>query len=438
MARVFLRAGNPRWWLDYTDAAGKRHRVQTDSTSKRKAEDLLAEVRGGKQRQKLGLEALPTSKVKTLGDAWLLWLECWCPEASKAIEQRRYNANVKDSWIADANLAELSGETLDRWFGQRAKVQSPSTVNGHRRIIRCIINRLVAKRLFRGVNAVKETKPLDEAEFAYQLVSEAEFNRIAPHLPADWRPICQIAFMTGLRRGEIYALRKDRTVVDLEQATLTPRASNARNMPKGKRVKSIPLTTDALEVLRRAWSDAEYGELLFPSKDGGLRGEHLRPAEVFRSAMVRAGLVEGWDHCCRTCRDKGERHPDEQQRRCPKCSRVMWPKPVVRQVRFHDLRHSAANHLLEHGVDLADVQLMLRHSTIAITEKHYRHRTVEALRKAVTRPSSTSLERHVDQLAVGQTPEVEAILQETRQKLALIRHRDSNVVPLRNQKSDAT
>jgi integrase len=437
MARVFLRAGNPRWWLDYTDASGVRHRVQTDSTSKRAAQDLLSEVTGDKQRQKLGLEIRPTSKVKTLGDAWMIWLESWCPEASKDREQRRYNANVKGSWIADAKLAELSGETLDRWFAQRSREQSAATVNGHRRIIRCIYNCLVRKRLFRGVNPVKETKPLEEAEYAYELVTEAEFNRIAPHLPADWRPICQIAFMTGLRRGEIYALRKDKTVIDLERATLTPRASNSRNLVKGKRIKSIPLTPDALEVLRRAWNDAEYGELLFPSQSGGIRGEHLRAAEILRSAMVRAGLVEGWIHACRSCKGKGERHSDEQQRKCPK-GHIMWPKPIVRRVRFHDLRHSAANHLLEHGVDLADVQLMLRHSTIAITEKHYRHRTVEALRKAVTRPSSSSLERHVDQLAAGQTPEVEAILQEARDKLALIRHRDTNVVPLRTPKTDAT
>lgn len=436
MARVFKQSDDPRWWLDYTDGSG-RHRMPTDTTSKRKAEDLLIEVLSGIKRQRLGLEVLPYSKVKTLGDAWLLWLECWCPEASKSREKRRYNASVKDSWIADEKLAEISGETLDKWFNQQAKVRSATSVNLLRGNIRCIYNCLVRRRLFRGLNPVKETKPLEKSDYAYELVSEAEFNRIVPHLPDDWRPICQLALFTGLRRGEIYALRKDKTVVDLESAILTPRASNLRSMTKGKKVRSIPITPDALEVLRRAWDNAEYGEILFPAKAGGIRSEHLRPAEIIRSAMVRAGLVEGWNHACRACKGASVRHPDEQQRKCPKCERIMWPKPVVRRVRFHDLRHSAANHLLDHGVDLSDVQLMLRHSTITITER-YRHRTVEALRKAITRPGSSSIERSVEQLAVCQSTEVAEILRETAKKLAVIRQRDSNVVPLKPQKTDAS
>jgi integrase len=437
MARVFLRPGNNLWWLDYTDASGARHRIQTSSTSKRKAEDLLVEVLSDIKRKRLGLEVLPSSKVKTLGDGWTLWLDNWCPAASKERERRRYNANIKESWIALVSISDVTGEMLDKWFAQRLKVQSPSTINGHRRIIRGIFNCLVRKRLFRGLNPVKETKPLEEPEFAHELLTEAEFNRVVPHLPDDWRPICQIAFMTGLRRGEIFALRKDKSVIDLDRATLTPRASNSRAMTKGKRIKSIPLTPGALAVISAAWDKVGYGDLLFPAMGGGIRGEHLRAADIVRNAMVRAGLTEGWLHVCRRCQDEGERHGDEQQRKCSRCDDIMWPKPIVRQVRFHDLRHSAANHLLDHGVDLSDVQQMLRHSTIAITERYYRHRTVEALRKAVTQPSSSTIERHIQQLAAGQSPEVEEVLREAQRKLALFRHRDSNVVPMQPLKTDA-
>jgi integrase len=436
MARVFQRPGDREWWLDYADAEGKRRRVKTTTTSKREAEDLLAELRADRKREQLGLDVAIVSKVKTIGEAWEKWLDNWCPEGSQRRERGRFRANVRGKPIAALRLAQVSGETLDKWFAECLKAgQSPRTVNGHRRILRCIYNTLVRKRLYRGANPVKETKPLDEPERAYQLLTEIELKRLLPHVPQDWRDLVHLGFATGLRRGELYALRKDRTVVDLERATLTPRASNERDMPKGKKVKSIPLTPDAVELLRRAWDEAEPGGLLYPGPLGAMRSQSAKTAEMIRSAMVRAGLVEGWRHVCRWGCDVDQLHPDEQQRKCPVCTRFLWPKPIVREVRFHDLRHSTADYLLDRGVDMADVSQMMRHSSLEITNKVYRHRTVEALRKAITKPSVGTLERQLELLAAGQPPEVAAVLNEAREKLALARHQETNVVPLRGAKT---
>jgi integrase len=423
MARLFHRPGDSTWWLDFTDAAGRRRRVKTDTTSRRAAEDLLAELRANRRRESLGLEATTSSAISTVAQAWRLWLERWCPEASAPREWRRYRANIEKSWFGQERLTRLTGEQLERWFGEKVKAgQAPRTVNGHRTILRRVVNCLIQRRLFRGLNPVRETRPLQVPEYAYQVLTEDELHRVLPHLPGEWRDVVELAFTAGLRRGEIYALRKDRAVLDLERGILTPRASNARPMPKGRRILSIPLTPESRSVLERAWERTRPGELLFPGVDGQLRSENLRPSEALRSAMGRAGLVEGWLHTCRWRCGVQQRHDDEQQRRCPKCGRLLWPKALVRRVRFHDLRHSTANHLLDRGVPLEDVQLYLRHSTIAITAHTYRHRTVEALRKAVTSLSPEQLERHLDSLARGQPAHVQALLRETAAKLALFRH----------------
>ena len=51
----------------------------------------------------------------------------------------------------------------------------------------------------------------------------------------------------------------------------------------------------------------------------------------------------------------------------------LWPKPVVRPIRFHDLRHTTATLLLRSGVLLVVVQKVLRHRDPKLTEATYGH-----------------------------------------------------------------
>lgn len=432
MARVYQRPSRgPEWWLDYTDNFGKRHQVKTTTTSKRKAEDLLAEVVTQFKRQQLGLEIAPSSKVKTLGEAWEMWLKNWCTEAMLEVEQYRYDGNVRGSWIASMDLTEIDGDMIEKWLKEKmaeprvavvktkngrfrkVRAQTAVTVNGHRRVMRLIFNKLIKKRLFRGVNPVWETTKEEENPKAKRVLTGAEFERVVAHLPADWKDVCRVAFYTGLRRGELYALRKDRSVVDLELQTLTPRASNKRSQVKGKAVKAIPILPEALEPLRRAWNAAKFGDLLFPGKDGEMRTRHLRPADLIKSAMARAGLVEGWLHVCRWGCKVEEKHADEQRRPCPSCTRILYPKAVVAGVTFHGLRHSNVTNLLRDGVGLAHVSRLARHADTKVTEG-YAHLIVEDLRDAV---AAKDVRAQIAALESRVPPDVADLLSQARAKL---------------------
>ncbi|MFN0061336.1 MAG: hypothetical protein ACKVPX_02285 [Myxococcaceae bacterium] len=82
---------------------------------------------------------------------------------------------------------------------------------------------------------------------------------------------------------------------------------------------------------------------------------------VLRRAMGRAGIVQGWNHVCRKkgCTHK-ELHADAALRRCPSHKAKLWPKPQVRPIRFHDLRHTTASLLIQAGANPAAVQRILR------------------------------------------------------------------------------
>jgi len=56
----------------------------------------------------------------------------------------------------------------------------------------------------------------------------------------------------------------------------------------------------------------------------------------------------------------------------------------IKNLRFHDLRHTFATRLVLAGVDLATVSKLLGHSSIQMTMR-YAHPTPEALKNAVNK-----------------------------------------------------
>lgn len=63
-------------------------------------------------------------------------------------------------------------------------------------------------------------------------------------------------------------------------------------------------------------------------------------------------------------------------------------KAGVKEIRFHDLRHSFASNLVMQGVPIFDVQKLLGHSTIAMTER-YSHLAPNYLHESILKLGST-------------------------------------------------
>ena len=96
--------------------------------------------------------------------------------------------------------------------------------------------------------------------------------------------------------------------------------------------------------------------------------------------------MEGYDHVCRRCKALGAaehtaRHPDDAERRCPRCATKLWPPAVPRPMRFHDTRHNYGTLLAQGGFDGVRLQRAMRHRDFKMTAR-YVHTNVDDLRAA--------------------------------------------------------
>jgi len=151
------------------------------------------------------------------------------------------------------------------------------------------------------------------------------------------------------------------------------RRSGDSDTTKGGHADPIPVNEQLVPFLAHA-IDVSPSELVFPHVCGSScrRGECPGPGGimrpdvalegVLRRAMARAGIVQGFTHRCRRkdCSHR-EEASDQGLRRCPVHGDALWPKPNVRQLRFHDLRHSAVSLVLQSGGSMVTAQRLARH-----------------------------------------------------------------------------
>ena len=378
MPNVYQRNGT--WYVDTRDTTGRRQRKATTATSKAAALALLADLERGYERQRFGLEARPTDSGRTVAELCEWWAEKRAVGRCE-VEKRQLAYHVTRGPIGKLPVRELTARVLDDFFGAlQSGGLAPSSVNHIRGTLRTVINKARKAGLWFGTNPVCDTEPRKVPRRIYDTLSTEEAERLLPHLPADWRGFFAVALYAGLRKGEAAGLRK--TDVDLERGTITIHASYDCETTKGGHADVIPLP-EPLRPYAEAGMETP-GPYLFGAPDGSMRTTDLQPQILLRRALGRAELVTGYEHRCRThhCGYK-TREKDAAPRDCPTCDARLWPVPLPRPLRFHDLRHSCATILLRAGVDVHRVQRILRHASVTTTAGTYAHLAVEDLREGM-------------------------------------------------------
>lgn len=166
----------------------------------------------------------------------------------------------------------------------------------------------------------------------YEVEEESQEVRIRDYA------ILEVLYSTGIRVSELVGL----DVEDINFSNLTLKV-----LGKGKKERFVPFGIPAREAIDKYLKDSrnslndKNSQALFL----GLRGKRLNVRQVRRILNKAMDQIEN-----------------------------------SKEVSPHDLRHSAATHMLEAGADLRIVQELLGHSSLATTQK-YTHVTIERLRE---------------------------------------------------------
>jgi integrase len=284
---------------------------------------------------------------ETIGDLAKRYLK-WCEDIrQKDLKTKKQRIGVIEAKIGkDTPVVAVTRATVERYQAERLSSLSwrntpmkPATVNRELAAFKHMLTKAVEWEILEN-NPAKGVKLSKENNRRLRYLTAEEYQALIDACPsATMRAIVIVAVNTGMRIGEVLNLqwgyvriRECRIEIDVQ---------------KNGEYSTVPLSGEAVKafisVPRRI--DSIY---VFPGKDPSQPLYY--PRRQFDKALSSAGL---------------------------------------KNVTFHTLRHTAASHMVMAGVDLATVQEIMRHKTIAMTLRYahlspaHKKSAVDALQNAL-------------------------------------------------------
>jgi integrase len=383
MAQPYLRG--KRWYLKYKDARGRWQDRVCNARTKGQAAEMLRDIQVAEDRARHGLEARPPADGGGTVDDLIEW---W---AEKFLKRKvsygpcigTIRKHLVGSGLGALRLVEVTAGDIEAFLEEKSRELAAETLNHLRGYVGRAFTMARRAKRFVGANPIGDVPKRKAPRRLPDFLRPAEAVAVLEKLPPKWKCLFATAIYSGMRKGELLALRK--VDVDLSARLITIRRSHDRDTTKGNHADAIPIATELVPYLRAA-IDASPSELVFPRPDGRMMSRQVQLELVLRRALRAANILTGYRHVCRRrgC-GHAELAPNDKLRECPKCEMKLWPSPQARPLRFHDIRHTTASLLIMAGADLAAVQRIMRHTDPRITMEFYAHLAPGYLRNAIER-----------------------------------------------------
>ena len=330
-----------KWFSGYAN----KHEAERDLAR------IMSDMYGG---------AFVEPSTMTLAEYLRHWLEAYASVNVSAKTLERYREIVERGIIpalGHFKLMKLSPSSIQSFYskqmtcgGMRGGPLSARTVSHYHRLLHEALRHAVKWQMMarNPTDAVEPPRPkaavvhaLDEAECAKLrfVVKDTHFA-----LPVS------LALRTGMRRGEILALRW--AEVDLDRGVAAV-------------MRTLEQTAEGLTFKEPKSAKSRRQIALSPDTVAELRAHKVRQAQ--RRLALGPGYADEDLVCCRE--DGTPFKPDG----FTACFKQFVSRRGMTTLRFHDLRHTHASLLLKQGVHPKVVSERLGHATIGITLDTYSH-----------------------------------------------------------------
>ena len=333
--------------------------------TKKHAESLLAERLSQYNRG----DYLELSKI-TFGEFKGTWVEKYAVGEGQIRHSTLalYDGLFRNHLIptfGNVELAQIGVEDIQGFKAEKtASGLSPQTVKHMLRLLRQMLDHAIDWGYLRD-NPAKKVRNPKVPRKDMDFFNAEEVVTFLDNVPERWYPFFLTAILTGLRAGELLAMKWGNVDWNsgqyfVRETWLRPRAGQKAQLAEPKTDTSaapIDLTPACMDSLRkhRARQSAEKlqaGEayedldLIFATPVGGMLDSCHIVQRVFNPSLKKAGL---------------------------------------RRIRFHDMRHTCASLLIALGESPKYIQKQLRHGSIEMTFDRYGHLFPDTNREAVKR-----------------------------------------------------
>ncbi|MGC8628406.1 MAG: tyrosine-type recombinase/integrase [Acidimicrobiales bacterium] len=336
-------SGTVTYEASWFDASGQRHTENYDTAAEADAarQERLRERRRGRSGD-------PSGGRVTVAE----WHERWSSTRRVRATTLEREASIWRLYIAPVlgslRLGDLRRSDVAAWVaGLESEGLAPATIVRSLGVLSKLLDDAVTEELV-DVNPAAKVRAPEVPVSEQRFLDADELRRLEAATPEHWRLVVPFAAATGLRIGEIAALRvRD---IDVPSRSVTVRATVVDVSGDGPRrrvhppktragARTVPSITDPLAerlVAHIAGRGLAYDDWLFTGPEGGPMTPRNWRERVWRPSVERAHLAP--------------------------------PAPTP-----HALRHTAVAAWVAVGADLYTVSRWAGHSSVAFTTRVYGH-----------------------------------------------------------------